>query len=312
MLSINSSSKRPNKEINFKENKSNTALEHVLNTYTDFAIEDYLIHSKIFLEYDNIEAYIIILKESILFSYVLEEEIKKIKTNPIITKIQFSQIYNFDLIVNQGFINSIILLYFENKINNKIQSKISFNFSKDSYLIHHFLKKNYILTWQRNFEEKILKDNLNEIYQYHFYVKKINNRGKFQDRILMFSNKVFILKINIFTDQQFIYNIKSKFKENTFKLKQEKWSDAIKAIIKLNIFVDKEFQLRIYFDKNINKEENFKEKKKEIIINMKEIRDFIFISESDFNYFLFLIKRLYYNISNNFIVIELVKFDNYS
>jgi len=93
-------------------------------------------------------------------------------------------------------------------------------------------------------------------------------------------------------------------------LKQAKWSDAIKSITKLHIFVDKEFQLRIYFDKNINKEENYIEKKKEIIINMKEIRDFIFISESDFNYFLFLIKRLYFKINNNFILIELVKFDN--
>ncbi len=189
-LSIHPFSSSKTRDGKLKENKSNTSLEHVLNTYTEYTIEDYIIHTKIFLEYDNIDAFIIILKESIIFSYVLEEEIKKINNNPIITSIQFTQIYNFDLIINTGFVNSIILLYFEDNIENKIQSKINFNFSKDSYIIHHFMKKNYICIWQKIFEEKILIDNLSEIYQYHFYIKKINIRGKFQNRILMFSNKV--------------------------------------------------------------------------------------------------------------------------
>ena len=191
MLVINGSHKKSLKNPITKENKSNTALEHVLNKYTEYSIDDYVIHSKIFLEYDNTEAFVIILKECVLFSYVLEDEIKKIQNNPIIIKILFTQIYNFDLIVNQGGINSVILVYFENNdICNKTQSKINFFFSKDSFLIHHVLKKNYILVWQKLYEEKILKDSLSEVYQYHFYVKKINNRGKFQDRILMFSTKV--------------------------------------------------------------------------------------------------------------------------
>ncbi len=179
-----------------KENKSNTALEHVLNTYTEYSIEDYVIHSKIFLEYDSTDAFMIILKECVLFSYVLEEDINKIKNDPIIIKILFTQIYNFDLIVNQGGVNSVILLYFENNsVSNRTQSKINFFFSKDSFLVHHFLKKNYVLLWQKVYEEKILKDYLSEVYQYHFYVKKINNRGKLQDRILMFSTKVIIFVI---------------------------------------------------------------------------------------------------------------------
>jgi len=209
MLTINAFPKKSVKEQLKKENKSNTALEHVLNTYTEFSIEDYLIHSKIYLEYDNTEAFIIILKQGLLFSYVLEEELNKISNSPIIIKILFTQIYNFDLIVNQGGVNSVILVYFENSICKKIQSKINFFFSKDSYLCHHFLKNNYILIWQRIFEEKILKDFPSEIYQYHFYVKKINNRGKLQDRILMFSTKVtsFLLFLNIFILRKINKNI---------------------------------------------------------------------------------------------------------
>lgn len=191
LLTINGFRRKSQKNPLTKQNKSNTALEHVLNTYTEYSIDDYVIHSKIFLEYDNTEALLILMKECVLFSYILEEEIKQITNNPIIVKILFTQIYNFDLIVNHGGINSVILIYFENNnICNKTQSKINFFFSKDSFLIHHFLKKNYILVWQKVYEETILKDSLSEVYQYQFYVKKINNRGKFQDRILMFSTKV--------------------------------------------------------------------------------------------------------------------------
>jgi len=200
-LTMNNSTKNPNKDnSNKSEKKMITPLEYVINTYTDFTMEEYIFHSKIFLEYDNIEAFIIILKESILLSYVLEEEINKIISNPIIIKIEFAQIYNIDLILNQGNINSIILLYFENAINNKIESKLNFNFSKDSFLIHHFIKKYHILFWQKIFEDKILKEYTNEVYQSHFYIKKINNRGKFQERILMISTKVFILKQIFFTN----------------------------------------------------------------------------------------------------------------
>lgn len=74
--------------------------------------------------------------------------------------------------------------------------------------------------------------------------------------------------------------------------------------------MDRELQVRIFLDINVNKEENAIEKRKEYGINMKEIRDFVFISESDFNYFLFLIKRLFFSLVDKHLIIELVKFEN--
>jgi len=68
--------------------------------------------------------------------------------------------------------------------------------------------------------------------------------------------------------------------------------------------------VRIFVEKNINKEENYNEKKKEIGINNKELRDFVFISENDYNYFLFLIKRIFYNITKNYLIIEMINFDD--
>lgn len=187
------STKKSGKDGNNKKpNKSKTALEYVIDTYTEYRIEDYYIHSKIYLEYDDVDAFIIILSDCILITFIIEDDIIKVSCDPIISKIEYTQIYNFDLIVSNEDFNSIIFLYFEESISNKIQSKINFNYNHDSFLIHHFIKKNYILTWQKKFEEKILKDALSEIYQYHFYVKKINNRGKNQERILMLSNKVIL------------------------------------------------------------------------------------------------------------------------
>ena len=198
------------KTIKPKENKTNTYLEYIINNFTEYKLEDYSTHSKIFIEYDEIEAVIIIMKDCIFLCHLFPEDFDnnnyndidinfnlKEKENPIFSKLIFSQIYNFEFIVNQGELNSIILLYFEKDVNIKIQSKINFFFNKDSFIVHHLIKKNYILFWQIKFESNILKENesvsaSSEIYQYHFYVKKINRIGKYQDRIIMCSTMVII------------------------------------------------------------------------------------------------------------------------
>lgn len=178
------------KALKPKENKSKSSLEHIINLFTEYTIDDYFTHSKVILEYDEIEAVIIVMKNCILLTHLFPEEFSDIKENPIFSKLIFSQIYNYDFILNQGELNSIILLYFDKDINDKIQSKLNFYFRKDSFIVHHFIKKNYILYWQNKFESNFLKDFESEIYQYHYYVKKINRLGKYQDRILMCSTKV--------------------------------------------------------------------------------------------------------------------------
>ena len=73
-----------------------------------------------------------------------------------------------------------------------------FNYIKDSYSSHHFIKKYYILFWQKYFEEFILMKNFNQFYTSHFSVKKINRWGLSQDRILLITNQVNLKKILIF------------------------------------------------------------------------------------------------------------------
>ncbi len=60
----------------------------------------------------------------------------------------------------------------------------------DSYLVHHIIKKYFILFWQKIFEETVLFSIPNQIYNYHFHIKKLNRWGKFQERSLLMTNKV--------------------------------------------------------------------------------------------------------------------------
>ena len=58
--------------------------------------------------------------------------------------------------------------------------------SRDNFLIHHVILKYRKLAWQIFFEDKIK----NLIYQNHFFLKKVNTRGKQQSRVILITDKV--------------------------------------------------------------------------------------------------------------------------
>jgi hypothetical protein len=94
---------------------------------------------------------------------------------------------------NEG--NFLILQFYEKTEKSKSEIKLKFPFIKDSYFIFHSLKKYFILDWQKRIEKQILANN-DQIYNFHFYIKKLNRWGKAQDRLLILTNKVkFKLKI---------------------------------------------------------------------------------------------------------------------
>lgn len=84
-----------------------------------------------------------------------------------------------------------------------------------------------------------------------------------------------------------------------------KWCDSIRSIRNIEVLVAKDLQVRLNIDKKINKEDNYYVKK--INIESKDIRNFNFISENDFNHFLFLMKRLYYDITKKHLNVETIR-----
>jgi hypothetical protein len=95
-----------------------------------------------------------------------------------------------------------------------------------------------------------------------------------------------------------------KFSHNSFSFHNFKWCDSIKAVTKIEVIVDKDLQVRLCIDKNVNKEDNYNEKKIDISSGGKDLRNFNFLNENDFNSFLFLIKRLYLQLTNENLLVE--------
>lgn len=56
-------------------------------------------------------------------------------------------------------------------------------------IFHHLIKKYKMLKWQFYFETSV-PINPPYIYQSHFFLQKINSRGKNQKRLILLSNKV--------------------------------------------------------------------------------------------------------------------------
>ena len=66
---------------------------------------------------------------------------------------------------------------------------ISFKSKRDLLLICHLIKKQQILNWQGFFETRV-PINAPLIYQSHFFLEKVNIRGKSQCRVIVVSDFV--------------------------------------------------------------------------------------------------------------------------
>ena len=82
-----------------------------------------------------------------------------------------------------------MLLHFFDNEYKKSEIRVNFPYIKDSHLVHHMVKKYYTLLWQMKFESTIF-NNMNQIYYSHFPIKKLNRWGKYQERVLVITNKV--------------------------------------------------------------------------------------------------------------------------
>jgi hypothetical protein len=66
---------------------------------------------------------------------------------------------------------------------------MTFTNTRDLILIDHLIKKYKRLLWQKLFEGS-LNLSISFIYQFHFFLTKVNKRGKQQDRVVLITDKV--------------------------------------------------------------------------------------------------------------------------
>ena len=101
-------------------NKSfNTPIQVILCKYCENNINEYIFHTRVLLEYDEAEAFVFLLQNSLVFTHLFDEKDTELKINPIIYIIKFQQIYFYELQLNETDGNYIILQFYENDFIKK-------------------------------------------------------------------------------------------------------------------------------------------------------------------------------------------------
>ena len=243
-----------------------------------------------------ITGYLFIFQTKIILTNNQIENLKKsLKKNPVLYSIEFSQFCIFRLIIHDTSPNELYLQFYDKTFSFKKDLMLKFLLTRDSFCVHHFIKKYFILQWQIIFESTIILNYKKLIYNRHYILLKYNKYGKCQERTLLVTNGLLL-------------NIKHDFKKNGlhFSLKNIQWAIGIKAIKKIVIMIESknENKLKIYLDKIINNAEVIEFLGETKFLKFKQERNFEFYSVDERNDFVGLMRRNYFLLTNKFIKID--------
>ena len=245
---------------------------------------------------ESIYGYLFIFQDKIILTNTQIENLKKsLKKNPVLYSIKFSQFCIFRLIVHDTSPNELYLQFYDQTFSFKKDLMLKFLITRDSYCVHHFIKKYFILQWQIIFESTIILNFKKLIYNRHYILLKYNKYGKCQERTLLVTNGLLL-------------NIKHDFRKSglVYSLKNLQWALGVKAIKKIIILVEtkNENKLKIYLDKIINNAEVIEFLGNTKFLKYKQEYNFEFYSVDERNDFVGLMRRNYYLLTNKFIIID--------
>ena len=240
--------------------------------------------------------YVFIFQDKIILTTNQIENLKKsLKKNPVLFSIKFSQFCIYRLIINDISQNELYLQFYNDNFTEKKDLMLKFLVTRDSFCVHHYIKKYFILQWQIIFESTVILDYKKLIYNRHYILLKYNRYGKCQERTLLVTNGLLI-------------NIKHDFKKHglNFSIKNIKWAIGIKAIKKMIIMIEskKENKLKLYLDKIISNAEVIEYLGNTKFLKFKEERNFEFYSVDERNDFVGIMRRNYYLLTQKFINID--------
>ncbi len=254
--------------------------------------ESMIFHKNLLEQETQKECSILLLKE------------KLVKSSPIVSKekpsniliIEIKRLVDIDLEYSGNYF--IVKLSYINDISVDNLGKITLRFDnqREAQIFKYFAEKEKIVAWQQFFERSLT---IQEpfYYQFHFFLKKVNSRGDQESRVIVLTNE-YILNI----DYQIIINKKNDISGNEFifKLHKPKWALSIKSFEELQLIEkDKKKQTNYFMIKiKVNQKENKNYvNEKKLPFKNKSSTDFIFQNEKICRFFIFQIKRLYYNLN---------------
>ena len=270
-----------------------------LKTFLDFCKEKFesLIFHKNLLEIETQkECSILLLKEKLIKSPIINSMSLEKDKNQILL-LEIKRLIDIDLEIKDN--NCFVKLSYINDVSVDSLKTITLKFDnqKEAQIFKYFVEKEKIDSWQQFFEKQIP---INErfIYQYHFFLKKVNSRGDEEKRVIVLTDE-FILNI----DYQILQGKKNDFGGNefVFKLHKPKWALGIKCFEELQLVKKKktnDFMIKIKVNDKENKDYVNKNK---LYYKKKTSTEFIFQNEKICRFFIFQIKRLYYNAVKKYI-----------
>ena len=289
--SINDSNTINNSKSNQNSDISNEIFEEDSSNNNNKNDHDYEDESE-----EKLTGYLFIFQDKIILTNNQIDNLKKsLKKNPVLYSIKFSQFTIFRLIINDTSINELYLQFYDKTFSFKKDLMLKFLKTRDSFCVHHFIKKYFILQWQIIFESTIILNYKKLIYNRHYILLKYNKYGKCQERTLLVTNGLLL-------------NIKHDLKKSglQFSIKNVQWAIGIKAIKKIVLMIESksENKLKIDLDKIINNAEVIDFLGETKYLKFKQERNFEFYSVDERNDFVGLMRRNYYMLTNKFIKID--------
>ena len=160
--------------------------------YFKCTIKDYIFHKDvgIVVSPKNIKIVLFVLQDEIILTEPYTDRSLYIK-NPIISKIDYKTIYSVVPGVKDKHNLLDLNIITSDNLSSLQTMSFSFKIQRDVIIAKHFIDKQRTLKWLNYFESTIPIDPPC-YYQGHFFIQKINSRGKSQNRAIVFSNKVII------------------------------------------------------------------------------------------------------------------------
>ena len=219
--------------------------------------------------------------------------------------LEMKQVFEVDYEIQENiFLLKLIYMTANNSSNkplNYTQLNIKFDVINEGKIFKYFLEKYKNIYWQEFFE-KTIPIHPPYIYQYHFFLTKLNSRGDEDNRLIVITDR-YILNI----EYQVLLNKKSELNQQDFefKLYKAKWALSIEAFEELQL-IGKDKKNKIKGDErmikikiNNSKNKEFVSKDKNLTFKKKTSVDFIFRNEKIARNFIFQIKRIHFDITRN-------------
>jgi len=297
-------SKSEDKKINIGSLNFNTPFNLFIKNICHETLETMIMHKNIGIEGSEKKCSVVLFKTKLVKSDIIDSKDfinDKTKLSSVLI-LDMNQFFNIDYEIKENVYN-LTIVYMSMNTNGKsvnyTQIMLKFDNINEGKIFRYFLEKYKNIYWQEFFEKwiPILPP---YIYQQHFFLKKNDNR------IVVLTDKYLI---NI----EYQISLNKKVEQNQhaidFKIYKVKWTLFIGAFEELQLIgrdkKKKLSDLMIKIKLNSKKNKDFASKQK-LPYKSKSAVDFVFFNEKLSRYFIYQIKRLYYDITktNNIKITE--------